>query len=507
MSIKKEELNQYIFNSKEPRSCKTYKLLLHILKKEHLFYISPDFLRFLFQDEILGAKFNSMLWDIPENFGEMNINEKIELFKSQFSELDFSDYLSELDFYTSDFSPILKNFIDISPNGTIETVSFFSEEHFVKSDFELIFQEEKFQNIETERCEFIKDNKVVLASEIFSLLNIKNIFERASIVIIPLTQKSENFFTTSTSVSQNIKPIFLNDMHDIHELLASLQKDLAIEKRDKKIETTFLDSIKVENLYNAKFQMENIGDKKEIYIVGDSGEGKSLLLKAIVSTLKSENPELFSFPKIEIKDTKEQVFKFGEFSKFHRNIFAYGLSRGNSDFSKEDREGYKTLFDDSYSLQNPNGWFKTILFLQNNKKSSDFAQVKNLFIDLIGIDISKSDFETLPSMKRYILNFVADFLSHLSENQPIVTHLSELVGIVIVDEIELRLNPDQKNIFVKKLRKWLPNIQFIFTTFSREMVSHASEDAVFYRLKRDEKEIFLSQQYKKDWATKEFFGK
>jgi GTPase SAR1 family protein len=507
MIIKKEDLKQYIFNPKEPKSCKTYKLLLHILKKDHLFYISPDFLRFLFQDEILSSKFTSMLWEIPKDFGEMSINKKIEVFKSQFSELDFSDYLSELELDSGSFSPVLRNFIDISPNGNVNEISSFNEDHLIKSDLELIFKEESFKNVEKGRCNYIADNKVLLASEVFSLLNIKELFQRASLVVIPISQKSENFFTSSTSISQNIKPLFLKDISDIHHLLASLQKDLAIERRDRKLETTYIKSIRVQNLYSMNFEITDLDDKREIYIVGDSGEGKSLFLKALVSTLKNENLELFSSPEIEIEDSKNEIFKFNDGLRFHKNIFAYGLSRGNTNSFKEDHDGYRSLFDESYSLKNPKGWFRTLHYLQDNKNSSDYSQVKNFIADLIEVDISESDFETLPSMKKYILFFVSDFLSRFSENQPVVTHISELVGIVVIDEIELRLNPVQKTVFVQKLRKWLPNIQFIFTTYSVEMVSNSSKDAIFHRLRKDKNGISLSKAYKKVWAEREFFNK
>jgi hypothetical protein len=509
MLIEKDDFNNYIFDSKEPKSCKTYKLLLHVLKKDHLFYISPDFLRFLFQDEILGTRFLGLLWDIPDNFGEMGINEKIELFKEQFSELDLSDYFSELELDISQFSSILKNFIDISPSGVVEPISSFSPEHILKSDSELDFKEINLKNLENDGCNFIDDNKVLLTSKIFSLYNINPLFKRASVVITPLSKESKNFFTSSTAHSQNIKPLFLKDMHDLHSLFATLEKDLAIHKRDRKMKTTFIESVVIDNLHGIEnFKITKLAEQKEIYIVGDSGEGKSLFLKAVLSTLKGTNFDGFSSPNIIVSDSSDETYQFGEPKTFHKNILAYGLGRGSLNVQKDDICGYMTLFDDSYSLRDPKGWLRTIKYLQDNNKSTDFTQTKEFIENILDIDIEVVDFETLPSMKRYLLHFTTDFISRLSENQPIVTHISELQGIVFVDEVEFRLNASQKALFIKRLRTWLPNVQFFFTTFSKEIVLNSSKDARFYRLIEEDGKLSISKPFKHSRALEEnLFGK
>ena len=55
------------------------------------------------------------------------------------------------------------------------------------------------------------------------------------------------------------------------------------------IESTFLDSIKIKNYFSLKdIEITDLKDKKEIYFVGENGDGKTILLQAILLALKKE---------------------------------------------------------------------------------------------------------------------------------------------------------------------------------------------------------------------------
>mgnify|MGYP000468378993 CR=1 FL=1 len=100
------------------------------------------------------------------------------------------------------------------------------------------------------------------------------------------------------------------------------------------------------------------------------------------------------------------------------------------------------------------------------------------------------EFDQLSDGYKSVLVWVSDLLARLSASQPEVDEITDSQGIVLVDEIGMFLHPKWQRTIVSKLREWLPNVQFIFTTHSPVVVLGASKDAVFYKV------------YKEDGVTK-----
>src|SRR5262249_52894941 len=75
-------------------------------------------------------------------------------------------------------------------------------------------------------------------------------------------------------------------------------------------------------------------------------------------------------------------------------------------------------------------------------------------------------FEELAAGFRNIIAVVGDIITRFSIDRNEITSLSELKGIVIIDEIELHLHPKYQKSFPQALSALFPNIQFIVSTHS-----------------------------------------
>ena len=104
-------------------------------------------------------------------------------------------------------------------------------------------------------------------------------------------------------------------------------------------------------------------------------------------------------------------------------------------------------------------------------------------------------FEQLSDGYKSIMIWVSDLVSRLANNQPKVTDTRDFHGVVLVDEVGLHLHPKWEATLVQKLRNWFPKIQFIFTTHSPIIILNASENAVVYRLYKEEGITKMSDQY------------
>ncbi|MFY7787996.1 MAG: AAA family ATPase [Thermoflexibacteraceae bacterium] len=297
----------------------------------------------------------------------------------------------------------------------------------------------------------------------------------------------------------------------------------------------YIDKITIKGFYCIKdtFILDNLRDKKEIYLLGENGDGKTLTLQAIVTALKwsfintstefadtgkildlmTKNRKLYKTNPIEIITTSKEKYKpMKSQKKSLDNLFAYGVHRRplspNSTIEAE-KYGFMSLFRDNSYLKSSIGFLLDLYNEENEakiknepfKKAIDLEKAKEILKDLldnnIEINVINSkvvefkergfvvDFFSLSEGYKSVIAWVIDLIIRLSENQPRVEKLEDFVGVVLVDEINLHLHPKWEYTMISKLRKWLPNIQFIFTTHSPITILGASEDAVFYRLYKE----------------------
>jgi len=288
------------------------------------------------------------------------------------------------------------------------------------------------------------------------------------------------------------------------------------EELRPKPKTTYLEAIKIDNYFSIQdMEIDDLKDKKEIYFVGENGDGKTVLLQAILLALKGDNYSPFAEEYIkEIKKDKMFIFtkdtKIPDKYKDYRNvenIFAYGINRNKVHYTEFDEYGYGGLFDTSNSqkttwLQEP----ATVLN-ENHKIINKFIEKLNDTIFINDLQIKKNDkglvflennkpidFDKLSEGYKSTIIWLCDLLSRLKTNQPEIEHIKEYQAIVLVDEVDLYLHPKWKYDFMHNLRSVFEGIQFIMTTHSIVTVLGASDDAVFYKVYKEDGVTKVSEQ-------------
>ncbi|AHJ12456.1 hypothetical protein [Sulfurospirillum multivorans] len=96
MPIDANDIDKYIFDPNNPKQCKAYKLLLSCAKKNPFVYISSDFLTIDFEKAILEGGFKDELWDEPEGYENLNIVEKVKVYKNLLTQKDYFNYIDTL---------------------------------------------------------------------------------------------------------------------------------------------------------------------------------------------------------------------------------------------------------------------------------------------------------------------------------------------------------------------------------------------------------------------------
>lgn len=263
-----------------------------------------------------------------------------------------------------------------------------------------------------------------------------------------------------------------------------------------KVEFAYLDTIKVKDFFSIKdIEIHNLGDKKEICIVGENGDGKTLLLQAILLGLKNTNSlngiiydylsmiesdfiilirdnnkkGYFLIPHsiriIKAKDkilsnienmqnidkrinssnekfikatvTLEKISQVQDGLNFLENVFAYGANRRRNDSDKKDEYGYLTLFDNEQYLYNPQKWLIELYNKQNagitNGISLEVA--KKMLIEILDNNIDMDI--TYNSITFYERGSKVEF-DNLSEGYKIV--------MIMICDLLYRLSKNQPNI-------------------------------------------------------------
>ncbi len=532
MAIAKDEIEKYIFDPENPKQCKSYKLLLRIAKRENTVFFSPHFLQYFLGQDLLDGKFKDELWDIPDNYDTLSFQEKIDLYISQLSYADLEEYKANLTESDFPFYNIMKYtfwdwFLNILTTPFHQkwgyAFDYLSQEKIINRMIELIFHNEEEYNNQLSYLEQSENHHIFFIKNHFKIL--QSTIEKSSISI-SLEENIEEYLEYE---NDNVKPIFLKKIEDVEILLNVLQKDIQQEKytSKQKEEIVTIDTILVENFFSIEsMKLDKLKDKKEIYIVGENGDGKTLLLQSIAIGLAGvkegdvfnliKNQDAYTF-NIQITDSKKR--KHTKDESEYEYIFAYGASRYNSCQMKEDETGYLTLFENRYDLRSPVEW---LIYLDHNEKSGkenivSVSEAKALLNRLLNkeveIDITPDDvlfeergsivsFEQLSAGYKGVITIICDLIARLYEKQPYVVNVNDFRGVVLIDEVELHLHPKWKYNFMKKLRDTFPLIQFIVTTHSPTVILGASKEAVFYKIyKDDDGKVTISHQIANEGYT------
>ena len=526
MSINKSDIEKYIFDPNNPRLCKSYNLLLNIAKKEPHSFISPEFLMYFYKNDIFTNDFKNHLWDIPKNYESLSEREKIELFENQLSYNELRDYINNLNIKTE---KILKyKFLQIQKE--IQPIDFFYKDSLcelslindISTHIKVCFlkEDKKYEDV-TDQIKY-DFNHIIISKNYFGILRADIL---RSSIFITLEENIDKFLNHQ---QKNVKPIFLKKIEDIDLLLSVLNQDLKqtiIFNQTEEI--SYIKSINIKDFYSIKnISLENLENKKEIYILGENGDGKSLFLQALTVGLKGvEEGDVFNLVKsqkehyeLKIEDSNSNTYDSNDKENVYKNLFAYGANRNNNCQMKEDESGYLTIFNPSWDLKNPIEWLK---YLDHSEKSGktnivSVEAAKKLLQELLNSDVqiditpetvtfkekgSVVNFEQLSAGYKGVITIITDLLVRLSENQPNAGNINEFKGIVFIDEVELHLHPKWKYNFVKRLRDIFPKIQFIMTTHSPTVLLGASKEAVFYKIYKEDGEVKISNQMANEGYT------
>jgi predicted ATPase len=311
--------------------------------------------------------------------------------------------------------------------------------------------------------------------------------------------------TSITFIQDKAKLFFKNS--NTHTGTARVKKDINLA----------LKSIEIKDFYSIyDLKIDNVEDKKEIYIVGENGDGKTLLLQAMTIGFKGiEEGEVFNLVKSQSKFQSKVILGddgiFESTTHQYKNLFAYGSNRNNSCKMEIDESGYLTLFSSSLDLKDPIKWLIELYNAQkeNQKLPIPLEKAIEIIQKLLNRDISIAvtynsvsfkeknsvvEFNQLSAGYKSVIIIVCDLLDRLSQNQLEVKDIAKFKGIVLIDEVELHLHPKWKYNFISTLRKVFPLIQFIVTTHSPTVLLGASKEAVFYKIYKDEGEVKISNQ-------------
>lgn len=301
--------------------------------------------------------------------------------------------------------------------------------------------------------------------------------------------------------------------------------------------------------YNSPCHLD-FGNSKEIYFVGENGDGKTVLLMALFMafmgyTTKNDvsKKEAFSTifdlnsktetAQLTGRDNHNKKYDLTSAPQF-KNFFAYGTHRGRysveTDKKTYERYGFMTLFDNDMTLHDPTDWLKNKILSPSNRQELSIDNLKTVLTELLEKKVEirnegsevyfvekgfKLTMKELSEGYRSTIIFVCDLLTKLSERCAENESVFEQPGVVMIDEICQHLHPRWQRTIVKKLRNLFPNIQFIMTTHSPVIVLGASNDAIFYRVIREHGNTSVSEPYYRsnmnDWMlntliTSSLFG-
>ncbi len=267
-----------------------------------------------------------------------------------------------------------------------------------------------------------------------------------------------------------------------------------------------------------------------IFLTGENGFGKTSVLQAMAAGLHGRYDAMGtqlipSSATIEVTYYIDETLTLTNRSSHSRtyaeqlrvtdHLATYGSSRLQIS-AYTTKESLEKQSAPTYSLFNTNAVLLDIEQLlkdTNAYRPDEFRQIVNIFksllpnLEKIEIDsttkaiqvkyFEKDDegklvndgvtFTQLAAGYRNVIAMIGDMIYRLSTKQE-VTNLSDLVGIVIIDELELHLHPKFQKLFVHKLTELFPSIQFIASTHSPIPLLGAPHDTVLLHVKRSEQQ-------------------
>lgn len=267
-----------------------------------------------------------------------------------------------------------------------------------------------------------------------------------------------------------------------------------------------------------------------LFVTGENGFGKTSLLRAIALGLvgyETHNFVVSSFSDIEIsvytegKNNTVKLKKYITRFPYLPNIVAYGAYRlglEEQENSKQTQSATKSLFETAVPLKNIElslaEWSLKQDIPNFKEKFENVTKTIKKIIPSIAQIIVKREIEGTPvfyqeqdengnlypemrfsqlaSGYRSLIALVGDMILRLFAQQPNTTNPEDLVGIVIIDELDLHFHPKIQRRLPSLLSDCFPKVQFIASTHSPIPILGAPERSAFWRVNRTpERGIFV----------------
>lgn len=320
------------------------------------------------------------------------------------------------------------------------------------------------------------------------------------------------------------------------------QRDVVVEmpqdvfvKTDKIEQPYIIRSVNIQSFGEAKkCVLDNIPENNGcIFLTGENGAGKSTILKAIGSALKNDHNKdrlaHFKDYHVELELSNPKVNSgiiFSHLPEVNNPFYtregyaAYGpyrLMTNNMVHAKKQPnigDPNESLFElDAPLFDIENGLIaeKTIVEAAQNELRLDsiedaISEIIPLFNGIIWSegdtptkyrigyadggnvtdinDIPTYTFEQLATGARSVLAMIGDMMVRLFKQQPDITDVGRLKGIVLIDEIDIHLHPKFQKLIVEQLVATFPKVQFIITTHSPIPMLGAPKNSVFFLVKK-----------------------
>ncbi|MEA3451745.1 MAG: AAA family ATPase, partial [Bacteroidota bacterium] len=268
-----------------------------------------------------------------------------------------------------------------------------------------------------------------------------------------------------------------------------------------------------------------------IFLTGENGYGKSLILQALTIVFFGRNEDN-GFLLDKSKTIKGFISLYEEnFTSKKDNFQTYIFNTKNNSF--EENDSTKNSFENfaaygparirksadrkskTYNLFHNDGtlidieakfreWYDAgFLHIIYEDVKKIFLKLLSPYIDDIKIIIDKEkssktvkyhekeskddvwlEYNELASGYKSIIATFGDMIIRLTEGNK-SSNISELSGIVLIDEFDLHLHPKWQKELVEKLTKVFPKVQFIVSTHSPIPILGAPENSIIINVDRD----------------------
>lgn len=380
-----------------------------------------------------------------------------------------------------------------------------------------------------DRFNELAKEKLSLRSTTFDIPSFVEIFEQQSDISKQI-EKEELLKNIDPYTVYTYKQRLLKDLNDIFVQNKQLGEIYKIAQDNN---YSYIDSFSVKNFFSIEnIELKEIKGAKEVYLLGENGDGKSLVLMALHLAFngreidKNTNFEYTGKIKEIIKSNSSARLnardtdgtKYGGEKIVHlKNVYAFGVHRGRYSSDKYEQYGFMSLYDADLQLYSPERLMNQTFLLEMEKRLDSqnmigevkdlpnwipLKTIQNLFQELLEsnviIDVSAKgvkfkekgfelSFSQLSEGYKNIMVWVSDLIYRFQQSQPKIGRLEDFKGVVLLDEIELHLHPIWQRRLIGQLRTFFPNIQFVFTTHSPTIIQGAADEAVIYRIYRNPK--------------------